>query len=503
MEPSEPSRPPWLFRNWLSLLGAALALVSLANIFFLFVVDIFEVRAKPYIGIFLYMVFPAVMILGLLIIPAGMLLERWRRRRRAPGEVPAFPRIDLNVPSHRQVFGLFVGFTAFFLVLSTVGGYRAYQFSDSVTFCGQACHSVMKPEFTAYQASPHARVPCVECHVGAGATWFVHSKLSGAYQVYAVIRNAYPRPIPSPIKNLRPARETCEECHWPEKFWGAQLKVITHFGSDEKNTPRQIRMLIKTGGGSPTTGLTTGIHWHMNIMNEVWYIATDPKRQEIPWVRAKDLQGRVTEYLAKDSKLTPEEIARAEKRLMDCMDCHNRPSHVFLPPDRAVDDALLAGRIDRSLPFIKRQAVEVLSKTYSSAKAAWEGIATGLDAFYFTKYPALYPRKREAIKAAIAEVQRLHETNTFPEMKVDWRTHPNNIGHFYFPGCFRCHDGQRVSREGKAIRKECEICHTILGQEEGGKTMVEARGRAFRHPVEIGDLGDVTCSNCHTGGPGP
>ncbi|MBI2369384.1 MAG: cytochrome C [Deltaproteobacteria bacterium] len=495
--------PAGLFRNPITLLGAALAVVSLGNILFLLLAEIFAVRAKPYFGVFAYMVFPAVLVLGLLIIPVGLLVERRRRRRLAPAETPAFPRIDLNVPSHRQAFGLFIGFTAFFLVLSSVGSYQAYQFSDSVTFCGQVCHGVMKPEFVAYQASPHARVPCVECHVGPGATWFVRSKLSGSYQVYAVSLNRYPRPIPSPIKSLRPAQETCEQCHWPEKFWGDRFKVITHFGSDEKNTPRQIRMLIRTGGGSPTTGLTTGIHWHMNIMNEVWYIATDRQRQEIPWVRVRDMQGRVAEYVAKDAKLTPAEIARAEKRRMDCMDCHNRPSHVFLPPDQAVDQALLAGRIDRTIPFIKRQAVEVLAKPYPSAEAAHEGIATALDAFYFTRYRAVYDRRRPAIGAAIAEVQRLYETNVFPEMKVDWRTHPNNIGHFYYSGCFRCHDGQHVSREGKVIRKECEICHTILGQEEGGRPMVDARGRPFRHPVEIGDLSEATCSGCHTGGPGP
>ena len=500
----ESPQPPGLARNWVTLLGAALALVSLANILFLLVVDVFiEQRAKPYVGVFAYVVFPAVMILGLLIVPLGLLLERWRRRRRAPEEIPAFPRIDLNLPGHRQAFGLLAGFTAFFLVLSSVGSYRAYQFSDSVTFCGQACHSPMKPQFTAYQASPHARVPCVECHVGPGATWFVRSKLSGAYQVYAVARDIFPRPIPSPIKSLRPAQETCEECHWPEKFWGAQSKVVTHFGADEKNTPRQIRMLIKTGGGSPTTGLTTGIHWHMNIMNEVWYIAKDPQRQEIPWVRVRDRQGRVTEYRAKDSQLTAADIARAEKRRMDCMDCHNRPSHVFVPPDRAVDDALLAGRIDVSLPYIKRQAVEVLAKPYPSSEAAREGLATELDRFYVRNYPALYPRKESVIKSAIAEVQRIYATNIFPEMKTDWRTHPNNIGHFYYPGCFRCHAGQLVSQEGKAISKDCEICHTILGQEEGRQPMATVRGRPFRHPAEIGDLGAATCSECHSGGPGP
>ncbi len=494
---------PGLIRNPLSLIGAALVLISLANIVFLLLADLFGVRAKPYLGIFAYMIFPAILILGLLIVPAGMLLERRRRRRLAPKEIPPYPRIDLNDPRHRGAFAFFIGFTLLFLLLSAVGSYRAYEFTDSVTFCGELCHRVMKPEFTAYQASPHARVRCVDCHVGPGATWYVRSKLSGVYQVYATLFEKFPRPIPTPIESLRPAQETCEQCHWPEKFFGAQLKVITHFGYDEKNTPRQIRMLIKTGGGSPTTGLTTGIHWHMNIANEVWYIATDERRQVIPWVKVKDMQGRVTEYLAKDASLTPEEIEKAPKRRMDCVDCHNRPTHIYVPPDRAVDDALLAGKLDRSLPFLKQQAVGVLTKSYPSTEKALEEIATTLDAFYLTKYPDLYPRKQKAIREAIAEVQRIFKTNIFPEMQVDWRTHPDNIGHFYFPGCFRCHDGQHVSPEGKVIRKECEICHTILGQEEGGTPMVVVKGRSFRHPVEVGDLAEVTCSDCHGGGGSP
>ena len=494
---------PRLARNAISLVGGALVLVSLANIIFLFLLDIFGGRAKPYLGIFAYMVFPAILILGLLIVPFGMFLERRRRRRRDPSEIPPYPRIDLNDPRHRGTFAFFMGFTLLFLLLSTVGSYRAYEFTDSVTFCGELCHSVMKPEFIAYQASPHARVRCVDCHVGPGATWFVRSKISGIYQVYAVLFNKYPRPIATPIESLRPARETCEQCHWPEKFFGAQLKVITHFGYDEKNTPRQIRMLIKTGGGSPTTGLTTGIHWHMNIANEVWYIATDERRQVIPWVRVKDRQGRVTEYIAKEVSLTPEEIAKAPKRRMDCMDCHNRPTHIYVPPDRAVDEAFLAEKLDRSLPFLKQQAVEVLTKSYPFTGEAMDGIATNLDTFYLTKYPDLYAKKRAAVKEAITEVQRIFKTNIFPEMKVDWQTHPNNIGHFYFPGCFRCHDGQHVSPEGKVIRKECEICHTILGQEEGGKPMAEVKGRFFRHPVDIGDLAEVTCSDCHSGGGSP
>jgi nitrate/TMAO reductase-like tetraheme cytochrome c subunit len=494
---------PSLARNVITLVGAALVLVSLANIIFLFFLDIFAVRGNPYLGIFAYMVLPAILILGLLIVPLGILFERWRRRRRAPSDISPYPRIDLNDPRHRGTFAFFIGFTLLFLVLSIVGSYRAYEFTDSVTFCGELCHTVMKPEFIAYQASPHARVRCVDCHVGPGATWFVRSKISGTYQVYAVLFHKYPVPIPTPIESLRPARETCEQCHWPEKFYGAQLKVFTHFGYDKKNTPRQIRMLIKTGGGSPTTGITTGIHWHMNIANEVWYIATDDKRQVIPWIKVKDMQGRVTEYFAQDASLTPEEIAEAPKRRADCMDCHNRPTHIYLPPDRAVDAALLSAKLDRSLPFIKQQAVEVLTKEYPTTDDAMEGIATALDTFYFTKYPRLHNKRRETVKQTIAEVQRIFKTNIFPEMKVDWRTHPDNIGHFYSPGCFRCHDGQHVSPEGKVVRKKCEICHTILGQEVGGSPMAARRGRSFRHPVELGDLEEMSCSDCHTGGPGP
>lgn len=498
MEPLETSRKSEWFRNPVSFLGAVLALLSLSGILSLLLLDGLGLGGNPYVGIIAYVGLPAILFLGLLLILAGIILER----RRAFGGTFIFPAIDFNRASHRRVFFLFLAFMTVFLILTGVGSYKAYQFTGSVSFCGRVCHSVMKPEYTAYQASPHARVPCAECHVGPGAAWYVRSKVSGTYQLYAVAFNQYPRPIPSPIKNLRPARETCEHCHWPEKFWGDRFKVNTHYGTDEKNTVRQIRMLIRTGGGTPATGFTSGIHWHMNIKNEIWYIASDAQRQDIPWVRIKDAQGRVTEYLSRDSDMTADQIEKAKKRRMDCMDCHNRPSHVFLPPDRAVDQSLLAGKLDPSLPYIKLRAVEALAKDYDSSESAQKGIATELDAFYSTSYPDLYSKRRDAIQAAIAETQRLYEANVFPEMKVDWRTHPNNIGHFYFTGCFRCHDDQHVSREGKVISKDCGICHFFLGQEEGAKP-AEISRLAFRHPVDIGDMKDYRCADCHTGGPGP
>ncbi|HEY1272382.1 MAG TPA: NapC/NirT family cytochrome c [Terriglobales bacterium] len=496
------SRLRGLFRNPISLAGAALALVALVNILLLFLVDMTAEHPTPYIGILAYMVAPAILIFGLLLILAGVLYDR-RRRRTHIGDAARYLRIDFSDPGQRGAVAFFFTFLVVFVAMSAVGSYRAYEFTDSVQFCGQLCHSVMQPEFTAYQLSPHARVACVDCHVGSGASWYVRSKLSGARQVIAVTFKTFPRPIPTPVHNLRPAPDTCEECHWPRKFYGSQYKVFTHFSSDEKNSPRQVRMLIKTGGGDPSTGAPSGIHWHMNIANEISYIATDDQRQVIPYVHAKDMQGRITEYMVKDSPLTKEQIGKMPRRKMDCVDCHNRPTHVYVPPDRAVDESLLSARLDVSLPFLKQQAVAVLTNPYPSTEAAMEGIATDLHKFYLTKYPDIDKNKQNEIRNAITEVQRIYKSTTFPEMKLDWKTHPNNIGHYYFPGCFRCHDGQHVSADGRTIRKDCEICHSMLGQQEGSESMASLKGVDFKHPIDIGDLTQMSCNDCHTGGVGP
>jgi nitrate/TMAO reductase-like tetraheme cytochrome c subunit len=448
------------------------------------------------------MVLPALLIFGLLLIPIGMWLERRRRARMLPGQIPRFPRIDLNNRAQRSAFAFFITFTALFITLSAVGSYRAYQFTDSVQFCGQLCHTVMDPEYTAYLQSPHARVACVDCHVGAGASWYVRSKLSGSYQVYSAIFHKYPRPIPTPVANLRPAQQTCEQCHWPSRFFGAQLKVFTHFANDEKNTPRQIRMLINTGGGDPATGLPSGIHWHMNIANEITYITTDAQHQVIPWVRVRNRQtNQVTIYAAKDSPLKAEEIERGPKHVMDCIDCHNRPTHVFTPPEVSVDNAMLAKKLDPNLPFIKLQATTALAGNYTSNDEAMAAIDKDLHNFYATKYPQ---QARAAVDNAVQQVQAIYSKSIFPYMKVDWRTHPSNIGHFYFPGCFRCHDGNHVSAEGKVVTKDCNACHTVLQQVESGvPAMGQMAGTGFKHPVDIGDLAGVTCNDCHTGGVSP
>jgi muramidase (phage lysozyme) len=488
---------PGLSRNYVSFIGMAITVASATCIIFLFIFSLTGKESNPYLGIFTYILFPSIMMGGLAVIILGMLLERRRRRKLAPGEAPRYPSFDFNDPRRRRNAVGLLAATFVFLCASAVGSYHAFEYTESVQFCGQVCHTVMKPEFTAYKASPHSRVACVECHVGPGADWYVKSKISGAYQLYSVTFNKYPRPIKTPVHDLRPAQQTCEQCHWPEKFFGGQLKVFNRYGYDEKNTVRQTRLLINTGGGSPVTGQVAGIHWHMNIANEVTYINTDEQRQVIPWVRMRNRNtGEETVYTLKDAPLSAQRVAETPKRTMDCVDCHNRPSHIYVQPDRAVNDAFTAGRLDPSMPYLKRQAVEVLSANYETTDEAVAAIGKNLEAFYRQNYPDVYSQKTEAVRGAVAEVQRIYQTYFFPEMKTDWRTHPNNVGHYYSQGCFRCHDGQHASDTGRLIRNDCNICHTTLDQTDNGRPVAITNGE-YKHPVELGGLANMSCTACH------
>ena len=489
------SKTPGLSQNFVSLFGLTVVFASVAGIIFSFLIELLGSRQNPYLGIFSYIVFPSFLFFGLILFFGGRLLER--RRRRKPGMV-GYPILDLNNPRRRRQFLTFSAGIFLFLFVSAFGSYRAYEYTESVVFCGQLCHIPMHPEFTAYQESPHARVGCVDCHVGKGAGFYVKSKLSGAYQVYSATFDKFPRPIPTPVENLRPAQETCETCHWPAKFFGAQLKVFSHYGFDEDNTLSQTRMLINTGGGSAEKGMVAGIHWHMNISNEITYVATDEQRQVIPWVRLKDrATGEVVEYLARGSQLTAAQIEQSAKRTMDCVECHNRPSHIYVPPDRSVNEAMVVGRIDASLPYIKQKSVEVLTRRYSSTDEAIKSIGSILDDYYRTTYPTVYSTRGDSIRAAISEVQRIFRVSIFPEMKVDWQTHPDNVGHYYNLGCFRCHDGEHFSPAGKVIRTDCNICHTTLDQTTG-TTTIAAKDGAFTHPLEL-DVSTSKCTDCHTG----
>jgi hypothetical protein len=494
-EPTPGPGAPGLIQNYISYVGLVIMFTSLACILLLFVIDLTQSTENPYFGIVTYILLPGALIFGLTIVVVGMIHERRRRRLSPESRLGTYPKIDFNEPRQRRVAGVLVGATCLFVSMSAFGSYKAYQYTESVAFCGQACHTVMKPEFVAFQVSPHAKTRCVDCHVGSGAQWYARSKLAGTRQLIALITGDYSRPVPTPVHNLRPADQTCGHCHWAEKFHGAKLKTFNHYAYDEQNSLRQVRMLISVGGGSPETGLVSGIHWHMNTANEITFISTDEQRQVVPWIRVKDRQGNVTEYYDRLRPLASHEIERATKRRMDCVDCHNRPAHVYLPPDVAVDQAFAAGRLDPSLPYLKRQSIAALTKQYNTTDEAVNSIASHLDQFYRSNYPEVYSGKNSSVKSAIGEMQRIFKTYFFPEMKTDWQAHPNNIGHFYFNGCFRCHDGEHVSNTGKVIRNDCNLCHTVLADSANPRPTVKTE--SFQHPVDLGALADRKCESCH------
>lgn len=518
---ADAAKAPSLLRNGISVTGAIIAGFTLANMLSMLLAVVLGMRPNPYFGIFAYLLFPAIALFGLILIPLGMMRERRRRRGSIlPSALSA--SFDMSQKRVRRTVLGMACFSLFFVTVTAGASYHAYQFTESSSFCGLTCHEPMKPEFTAYQHSPHAQVECASCHVGSGATWFLRSKLSGTHQLWAVMRSEYPRPIQLPIKNLRPVRAACEQCHWPEKYYSSQFKTFTHFSADEKNTPHQVQMLIKTGGGGVEFGKPTGIHWHMNIANRVEFAATDKLEQTIPWVKVKNGDGRTVEFFDKTSSLTPKQIAAMPKETMDCVTCHARPAHKFRPPAQAVDHALEAGKLDITLPYIKRESAKALTRTYASADAADEGIANQIDSYYRNRYPQIYKDKHAQIKASIAALQEIYHSNIFPYMHVDWKTYPDNIGHLYNAGCFRCHDGNHVSSDGQVISNDCESCHTILGPPQAPLIRASAKGNAlkanqdgarpalsddgsplalvrttFKHPKELEKQNN--CDSCHTG----
>ncbi|HYJ92853.1 MAG TPA: NapC/NirT family cytochrome c [Pyrinomonadaceae bacterium] len=495
-----PSMPKWpsLFRNYISFCGFAIAAASLTSIALLILLEFYSTIDNPYTDLVTFIFVPSILGFGLFVAFAGALWERHQRRHIAPKDLKPFPILDLNDPRRRRSFFLFIVVAFGFLFISAFGSYRAYEYTESVTFCGQACHVPMKPEFTAYQASPHAKIRCVECHVGGGAEAYVKAKFNGMHQLWGVVSGHYNRPIESPVKNMREATETCQKCHWSEKYYGDQIRVFDHYGYDQQNSLNRTRLLVKVGGGSPDAGPVGGIHWHMSVANKIDFIATDEKRQAIPWVRMTDANGNVTEFTARDSGVTSQQINDLPKRRMDCIDCHNRPAHIYLSPNEAVDRSLDAQRLDIMLPFIKARAVETLSKPYDSEDEALATIASDIDGYYRITYGDTYNSRRDSITSAIKELQSIYATYFFPEMKTDWKAHPNNIGHFYGQGCFRCHDGQHFSPDGRVIRNDCNICHTTLDQTFRGQTISNPAGE-FQHPVNLGDRGNWLCANCHKG----
>jgi hypothetical protein len=425
----------------------------------------------PYAGIVLFLILPAVFGAGLLLIPAGLLWQR-RRRRASAGKDGAPPRFELNRPALLRAAALVGAATVLNVVLLGTATYRGVHYMDSTQFCGLTCHEVMAPEYAAFVESPHSRVGCVQCHIGPGASWFVRSKLSGARQVLAVVARSYSRPIPSPVRELRPARETCEQCHWPRKFHGDKLVVRTKYADDEANSPSSTVLMLRIGGHGGRGA--AGIHGrHLDDEERIQYLAADEKRQVIPRVRYRDDDGHIVDYVADGA---PAGEGGGEWRAMDCMDCHNRPTHAFELPERAVDRALADGRLDPALPWLRKEAVRLLRAEYPDREAADRAIARGLEEFYRERYPSVFRDRQPELAAASATLRAIYGRNVFPQMKVGWGTYVNNVGHEDFPGCFRCHDDQHKAADGRVIRQDCEACHAVLALDEKDPKVLQDLG---------------------------
>ncbi len=444
--------------NALSLIGTAIAVAALVLMGSLFTMELWGFEGGPYLGILTYLILPMIFVTGLILIPVGAVLYRRRLRRAHGEEIPLMPVFDLNVPATRKWMLVFVGATMLNIMVIAAATYKGMEVMESVEFCGTACHTVMQPEHTAHARSPHSRVTCAQCHIGPGADWFVKSKLDGAWQLVAVTFDLYPRPVPTPLHDLRPARDTCEQCHWPTKFVGDKLRIMTHYDEDEQNTELTSAVLLKVGGTRANGA--HGIHWHVDPGVSIRY-RSDETREDIYEIELSHNGDEPTRYSIRNA---PED--GGVWREMDCVDCHNRPTHVYQSPGPAIDNAIAQGLIDRSLPYVKREGLRIIQEKYESHEAAREALSAGLAKFYAESYPDVAEEKADLIASAGAALGDIYAVNIFPQMEVWWDTYPNHIGHEQSDGCFRCHKRSMRTEDRKQVSNDCDTCHLVLAEEE-------------------------------------
>jgi nitrate/TMAO reductase-like tetraheme cytochrome c subunit len=464
----ERKRPVWvlLAQHWLSLVGMALVVTALISWLFVLPLHLRGHADNPYVGIVAFLIIPVIFFLGLGLIPIGIFLSR-----RSIGKALKEKEIDRSTALRRVAW--FFGITTVLNVLvGTQITYRAVEHMETPQFCGATCH-VMAPEYAAYLNSPHSKVECVQCHVAPGAAGWISSKTAGARQLIETIRNNFPRPIPSALASNRliPARETCENCHWPQAFGGVSFRVLDKYAEDEPNTRTETVLMMKIGGNK--LGGIHGAHFGPGV--HIRFVAADPARQTIPVVEYQNSNTGVTRVFAGPD--SSKQLETATKIDMECVDCHNRPTHTFQPADRALDKALASGEIPVTLPFIKKKGLEVLQGTYQSSDEATEKIPAAITAYYNQTYPQLAGRSQEISKAAQG-VLAIYKRNVFPELKVSWGTYPNNLGHMDFPGCFRCHDGTHNAPDGHPIPQDCDSCHHILATDESSPEILKTLGLA-------------------------
>lgn len=389
-----------------------------------------------------------------------------------------------------------------FLVLFT-GGTYAWEHTNSTQFCGTTCHT-MPPQGVTHANSPHANVTCEECHVGRAsfADQFMR-KSQALHEIYYTVFSLYEYPIQA--KTLRPALDTCEKCHLPETFSDDSLRSIKHFSADEANTVSNTYLILKTGGGVKREGLGFGIHWH--VSNKVEYYSEDQLNQSIPYIRVYNDDGSFTEYTDVESGFNPSNMDESRLKQMDCTTCHNRVTHEFTYPADSVDLSMSRGLIDPSIPAIRQKSVDVLSAGYQSRAEAIKAIQ-GMAETYKKDYPDFYDQNTEVVQKAIAELESIYDRTVFHDQKVDWATHPSNLGHINSPGCFRCHDGKHLNQNNEAVRLECNLCHSIpvVAGEKDLTTKIEINSGGVEPPSHLNpnwislhnQSMDQTCSQCHT-----
>jgi nitrate/TMAO reductase-like tetraheme cytochrome c subunit len=459
---------PFFFygNNRLSLVGGALTSASAMVLVGFWIVDVFghAGSTNPYLGIIIDLALPALFLLGLVLIPLGIWLRQ--RKLQAAGQIPsAYPKIDLRDPAFRHGIEFVMVATFINFVIVGTATYRGVAYMDTPSFCGQTCH-VMQPEWNAYHVSSHQGVACTECHIAPGLAGFVHAKVNGTKQLAMVVLHDYPTPVMAEDK-VPAANLTCLNCHNASRFIGDKIYIKTSYGDDEKNAMTRTVAVIHVGG-QDALGNLSGIHGAH--MGHIEYIATDSGHQTIPWVAKTNADGSITEFVSSDAKGP----VTGTKRVMDCIDCHNRAAHSFDTPEQALNKDMAVGSPSATLPFVHKEGLELLKASYASEYEASQKIPAGLDDFYRTQYPAAWSSQRGQIDQAARMLVTIYSNNVFPFMKVTWGTHPNNLGHNDYPGCFRCHDGNHNAKNGKTITNDCATCHNLVSVDEANpKTLTD------------------------------
>ncbi len=400
------------------------------------------------------------------------------------------------------VLTLLVGAIAVAVV--TAGGIVAWEYTNSNAFCANVCHAVHPEEPVAHAASSHARVQCVECHMGRLSTLHLMAlKPTHAHELWGMIVG-YERPTAS--KTLRPARDSCEACHWPEIRHSDSVRTKVRYDADAKSRETRTTLVMHTGFGEVRESGSKGIHWH--IAQEVTYAALDPQKQKIPWVQARGADGKTVTYFDPTAGVTPKELDKVEKRRIDCIDCHNASGHPFPNPANLVDEAINEGKISRSLPSVKARATAIIENAAAATGSEAERGAK-FDQLIAASAPKdLKPEFTKAQKAFEGEMKRILLLTSFSGERLNWRSFPDNIGHKDFAGCFRCHDGKHLDENGQAIRLQCTLCHALpqVVRDDGARSVVSTVSPGLTPPPSHGEPNfmhdhrtkvDDTCTMCH------